>query len=456
MNRQKMEEGHIFRLLVELSVPAIIGMLVNAIYNIVDRIFIGQQPELGKNGLAGIAIVFPVMLVMMALSLMIGVGGATRFSIAFGAKRTEDAAYYQGNSLVMITLSGLCITAVGLIFIDPILRVLGASDAIMPYAESYLSIVLYGAVFQCIAICGNNFSRAQGNAKNAMISQLIGAGFNIVFDYILIVRMGMGMRGAAWATVGGQFLASIWQLAYLFGRRPIIRMAHRHLLLRADVMRSVLMAGIPVFLMQMSASVVNLVINRSLKAYGGDLAISVAGVLTSVQTLFLMPLLGLAQGQQPIVGYNFGAGRPDRVKATVRHTVTISTVVSILSWLAIEFFPEAIFRQFNDDPELVEMGKTAMRIWFFAMPLIGSQIMMANFFQAIGKVRLSGILGLLRQTILLLPLILLLGSMMKLRGIYFAFPVADVLSFFVTIGAFFYTMRRLGEDVPSAKARAQR
>ena len=219
MNDERMETKGILPLLVEFSVPAIIGMLVNAIYNVVDRMFIGNAPNLGAIGIAGITISYPITLVLMAISLMVGVGGATRFSISLGKKEKEKASIYQGNAVVLTVIFGLLLTIFGNIFINPILQILGASDTVMPYASDYLSIVLFGAVFQCVAMCGNNFSRAQGNPKNAMVSQLIGAGFNILFDYILIMQLHMGMQGAAIATIGGQFLSMIWQLCYLCSNR---------------------------------------------------------------------------------------------------------------------------------------------------------------------------------------------------------------------------------------------
>ena len=194
MNKDKMENGKVLPLLIELSIPAMIGMIVNAIYNIVDRMFIGNAPQLGSLGLAGITISYPVTLILMALSLMAGVGGATRFSIALGAKEDDEAQYYQGNALMITVLFGLIFMVFGNLFMNPILILLGASEAVLPHARAYLSIILYGAVFQCVAICGNNFSRAQGNARNAMVSQLLGAGFNIVFDYIFIVKCHMGWK----------------------------------------------------------------------------------------------------------------------------------------------------------------------------------------------------------------------------------------------------------------------
>jgi len=433
MNKDKMENGRILPLLVELSVPAMIGMLVNAIYNIVDRMFIGNAPQLGSVGLAGITISYPVTLILMALSLMAGVGGATRFSIALGAKEDEDAKYYQGNALMITILFGLFFMIFGNIFMNPILRILGASAKVLPYARSYLSIILYGAVFQCVAMCGNNFSRAQGNARNAMVSQMLGAGFNILFDYILIVQCHMGMEGAALATIGGQFLSMIWQLSFLFGKRGLIQCQIEHMKLKMKYVSMVIKTGLPAFLMQMSTSLLNIIINGTLGKYGGDLAISTVGIITSIQTLMLMPLTGMTQGQQPIISYNFGAKRFDRVKETLKYTVIGSTVLAVLGFVVIQLFPSWIISMFNQEKDIIQLGQIALRIWFLCLPVVGCQTMCANFFQAIGMVKQSSFLNLLRQCLLLIPLILILSWIFGLYGVFVAVPIADVTAFTITI-----------------------
>lgn len=433
MNKDKMEKGKILPLLIELSVPAMIGMIVNAIYNIVDRMFIGNAPQLGSIGLAGITISYPVTLVLMALSLMAGVGGATRFSIALGAKKDDQAKYYQGNALMITVLFGLFFMIFGNIFMDPILTILGASSKVLPYAHSYLSIILYGAVFQCVAMCGNNFSRAQGNAKNAMVSQMLGAGFNILFDYILIVQCHMGMEGAALATIGGQFLSMIWQLSFLFGKRGLIQCRFSHMKLRKKYSLMIIKTGIPAFLMQLSTSILNIVINGTLGNYGGDIAISTVGIITSVQTLMLMPLTGMTQGQQPIISYNFGAECYDRVKETLKYTIIGATILSSIGFIVIELFPQFIISMFNQEKEIIQLGQSALRIWFLCLPLVGCQTMCANFFQAIGRVKQSSFLNLLRQCLLLIPLIFILSYMIGLYGVFVAVPIADAMAFVITM-----------------------
>lgn len=376
-NDDKMGTKNILPLLVEFSIPAIIGMLVNAIYNIVDRMFIGNAPKLGSIGLAGISICYPVTLVLMAISLMIGMGGATRFSIALGQGKKEEAGKYMGNGLTLTIILGLVFMILGNVFLAPMLRLLGASKTVLPYAENYLSIILYGAVFQCIAMAGNNFSRAQGNPKNAMISQLIGAGLNIS--------------------------------------------------------KQIIQTGIPAFLMQISNSVLNIILNASLVKYGGDLALSAIGIVTSIQTLILMPITGLMQGQQPLISYNYGALKMDRVKETLKYAIIGATMIALIGFIAVQFFTKSIVYMFNDEADVVKLCSHALHIWFMCLPVIGAQVMCANYFQAIGKIKISSVLNLLRQIIILIPCIIIFSSIIGLDGIFIAVPVADLSAFIITV-----------------------
>lgn len=432
MDKNEMGTGKISQLLMKFSIPAIIGMLVNAIYNIVDRMFIGNAPHLGSLGIAGITVSYPVTLILMAVSLMCAVGGATCFSISLGAKREKDASIYIGNALTLAVLFGAIIMIGGNIFINPLLSILGASENVLPYARAYLSIILYGAVFQCITMCGNNFSRAQGNPKNAMIAQLIGAGFNIVFDYILIFKFNMGMEGAALATIGGQFLSMVWQLAFLFSKRCLIPIKFKSMILKWDHTKKIITTGVPAFLMQFSNSILNVILNSTLIAYGGDLAISTVGIITSVQTILLMPITGLTQGQQPLISYNFGAKQLDRVKETLKYAIMVASAIAIFGFAIIQVFPNMIITAFNKEAEIIQLGTNALRIWFICLPLIGAQICCSNYFQAIGRVREASILTLLRQIIILIPMILILSKMFGLYGIFFAVPIADGASFIIT------------------------
>ena len=442
MNDEQMGSKNILPLLIEFSVPAIIGMLVNAIYNVVDRMFIGNAPNLGAIGIAGITISYPITLILMAISLMVGVGGSTRFSISLGMKKKDHAAIYQGNAIMLTIIFGIIFTILGNIFINPVLEILGSSKEVLPYANDYLSIILYGAVFQCIAICGNNFSRAQGNPKNAMISQLIGAGFNILFDYILIMKMHMGMQGAAIATVGGQFLSMIWQLCYLCSNRSLIKLDLKHLKLKVQYSIDIIKTGIPAFLMQMANSILNFILNSNLGKYGGDVAISTVGIITSFQTICQMPLIGLMQGQQPLISYNYGANKPSRVIETLKYAIIGGTIISLAGFLAVQLLPDIIISMFNNEAEVIALGTKAIMIWFACLPVLGIQIMAANYFQCIGKIKVASILNLLRQIIILIPVMLLLSSLIGLDGIFIAVPIADFSAFVITVVLFIQSLKK--------------
>ena len=443
MNKdEKMKTKKILPLLVEFSIPAMIGMLVNAIYNIVDRMFIGNAPELGSIGLAGISVCYPVTLIVMAISLMVGMGGATRFSISLGMEKRDDAATYMGNALSLTVIFGLLFMIFGNLFLEPLLKILGASQNVLPYAKSYLSIILYGAVFQCVAMAGNNFSRAQGNPKNAMISQMLGAGFNIIFDYILIIVCHMGMEGAALATIGGQLLSALWQLSFLFGQRTIITLNHHLLKLKLRYVKDIIKTGIPAFLMQISNSVLNIILNSTLVQYGGDIALSAIGIVTSIQTLILMPITGLMQGQQPLISYNYGAKQMERVKETVKYAVIGATVISVIGFLAVQLLTKPIVYCFNNENNVVQLTVNALHIWFMMLPVVGCQVMCANYFQAVGKIKISSVLNLLRQVIILIPCIYIFSSLFGLYGIFYAVPVADTLAFIMTVILFIKTIKK--------------
>lgn len=432
INKNRLETDSIPKLLAEFSIPAIIGMLVNAIYNIVDRIFIGNDPELGSIGLAAVSITYPVTLVLLAFALMVGVGGSTRFSISLGKKENGKAKFFLGNGVTLAIMAGLLFMILGNVFIEPILRILGASSAVLPYATDYLSVILYGAVFQSVAMALNNFSRADGNPRNSMISMMIGAGFNIIFDYIFIVQMGWGMKGAAYATIGGQFLSMTWQLAYFLGPKANVQLAVQNMKLKAAYVKDILTTGIPAFLLQIANSVLNIVINASLVAYGGDIAISVAGIITSATTIIIMMVSGLIQGLQPIISYNTGADRTDRVKEALKIASIIGGIISTIGFLVFQFYPEFVITLFNQETAVVDLGVNAIRIWTAAFPLVGIQIVWASYFQAVGKVRLASFLNLARQIIFLIPLILILSPIFELNGIYVAVPLAEGLAFVVT------------------------
>ena len=428
----RMETSKISVLLLEFSIPAMIGMLVNAIYNVVDRIFIGNTPELGATGLAAASITYPVTLVLLAFSLMVGVGAATLYSISLGQKDYKKAEVYLGHTISLSAIAGIIFMVVGIIFIRPLLRTLGASEAVLPMAEDYLSIILYGGIFQIIAIALNNLTRADGSPNTTMVSMIIGAGFNILFDYILIVQLGWGMKGAAYATVGGQFLSMLYQLFYFMNGRSTVPFTLASLKPQLADTLEILKIGIPAFLLQLANSFLTMMMNAQLVNYGGDIAVSVAGIVTSASTIIIMLISGLTQGMQPLISFNTGAQRPDRVKETMRWGAWVGTIIAVVGFLIIQIFPQFVIRLFNQESAVLAMGIPAIRIWTLAFPVDGVQMVWSSYFQSVGEVRLASFLNLLRQVIFLIPVLLIFGPMFGLYGIFWAIPVAEILAAIVT------------------------
>lgn len=424
----RLGEEKVSKLLVSFSLPAIVGMVVNSLYNIIDRMYIGNSPDLGSLGLAGITISFPITLIIMALASLFGIGGSTMFSIKLGEGKPEESQKYLGNAVTLLIISSIIYTLVSLIFLEPILKLLGSSTEVMPYAKEYMNIVLFGAILQALSMGMNNFVRADGNPKVAMITMFLGAGFNIIFDPIFIYVFKWGMTGAALATVGGQLLTTLWIFSYFIGKRCSIKLKLDKMKLEPYLVRRITQTGIPSFLRQFSNSILNMVLNKGLIMYGGDIAVSGMGIINSLQTVMLMPLFGINQGAQPIIGYNFGAKKMSRVKEALKWAVTTATAVTIIGWLITRIFPEPLIRMFNSDSELILFGIRAIKAWFLCLPIVGFQVISSSYFQAVGKARVSTFLTLSRQMIILIPSLIILPKIFGLSGILYAAPLSDLLS----------------------------
>lgn len=433
MDRSKqLGEEKITTLLKKFSIPAIIGMLVNAFYNIVDRIYIGNSSDLGTLGLAGLTISFPIVMVMMALALLIGIGGATLFSIRLGENKGQEAEKILGNATTLVIGLSVIFTIFGLLFLEDLLRLFGASTEVMAYAKEYMRIVLFGAIFQGISMAGNNFIRADGSPRIAMISMILGAGFNIIFDPIFIYLFRWGMTGAAIATIGGQCLSSLWVIYYFLGKRSSHKIKLKNMKLDLGLSAKIVTTGVPAFFIQIANSLLNIVLNKGLAFYGGDIAISAMGIINSLQTLMLLPIIGINQGAQPILGYNFGAKRGDRVKETLKWAILSSTVIALVAYLGTRMFSTELISLFNQDQGLITFGSRAMLIWFFFLPVVGFQMVSSSYFQAVGKVKPAIFLTMTRQVILLIPALLILPKYYGLDGILYAAPFADLTSAIIT------------------------
>lgn len=430
---ESLGQEKILPLLVKFSVPAIVGMLVQALYNVVDRIFVGNG--VGPLGLAGLTVSFPVMLVQMAFSMLIGLGATALISIRLGEDRQAEAEQIMNNAVGLLFLISCTITVLGIAFLDPLIRLMGASDAILPYARDYLSIILYGTIFQAIGFGLNHMIRAQGNPKIAMATMLIGAITNIALDPIFIFVFGWGVAGAAFATVLSQMVSSIWVLSFFLRGKSQLRLNMRYVFkIKWPVFVQIVSIGFSPFAMQLAGSLQNLVLNQNLAQYGGDLAISAMGIVFSVNTLFLMPIFGINQGAQPILGFNYGAIKYERVKQTLWYAVAGASILSTLGFLATRLLPVALVSLFGrEDAALMDLGVQAMRTVMITFPIIGVQLIGSGFFQALGKPKKSALLSLSRQVLMLIPLIIMLPRFWGLRGIFLAYPFADVMATIITL-----------------------
>ena len=449
MNRQKLlGEEKISKLLMQFSVPAIIGMMVNTLYNIVDRMYIGNIPEVGGLALTGVGITMPIMTIIMAFGMLVGIGTSARISLKLGEHKRDEAEQHLGNAFILILMISIAIMVLGLTFMDQILGIFGASPETEIYASQYMQIIFLGTVFNMLSFGLNHSIRSDGNPKIAMFSMLIGAATNIILDPIFIFGLGLGVRGAAIATVISQIASMIWILYYFTKGKGSIKITRYSIKLKKAVIISIFSIGMSPFAMQVAQSIVQVLANNSLKAYGGDLAIGAMTIVNSISMIFMMPLFGLNQGSQPIIGYNYGAKKYHRVKDAVKIPVIVATIIVSVGWLLIQFVPELLIRVFSGDESLLEMAKTGLRTFLFMLPVLGFQTISSNYFQSVGKAKISMFLSLLRQVILLIPCLIILPRIggLGLMGVWLAGPVADGLASIITGVVFFNSIRQLKED----------
>lgn len=438
---RQLGEEKVSKLLVKFSVPAITGMMVNALYNVVDRIFVGQG--VGKDAIAGITIGFPIMIVIMAFGMLIGLGATSLISIRLGEHNKAEAERIVGNGMALLVGTSLILTVLGLLFLDPLLVCFGASPQVLPYAKTYLQIILYGAVFQGIGFGMNNFIRAEGNPKTAMATMLIGAIINTALDPLFIYTFKMGIAGAAWATIISMAVSAGWVLYYYLSKQSALKLHWGNLRPSPAITRKILAIGSAPFAMQLAASGLTLVLNRLLVKYGGDVAVSAMGIVNSIVMLIAMPVFGINQGAQPIIGYNYGARQFDRVKKALKLAGIAASLITTLGFLVVQLFPRLIIMLFNRESDLVELGAYALRTFTIFLPIIGFQIVGANYFQATGKPRQAMILSLSRQVLLLFPALLLLSKYFGLKGVFMAGPVSDLLSSIITGSWLYYELKHL-------------
>lgn len=432
------------RNILQMALPMTVAQLINILYNIVDRMYLGRLP--GHLSLTGLGLCLPIISILMGFANLCGMGGAPLCSIHRGKGENEEAERILGNSFALLLLFGAGLTALGLAFRRPILYLFGASDLTFPYANDYLTIYLLGTPFVMIGLGMNPFINAQGFSRMGMMTVALGAAVNIVLDPIFIFALDMGVRGAALATVLAQGCSALWVLKFLTGRRALLRLRWNTLRLQAARVRRILALGTSGFVMSMTNSLVQVLCNASLQHYGGDLYVGVMTVINSIREVVSMPVQGITNGCQPVLGYNYGAGEYERVRRGIRFTTVLTVGYSVAAWALVMAVPELLIRIFNDEPELIAAGIPAFRLYFAAFFCMSFQFIGQSVFVGLGRSRSAVFFSLLRKAFIVAPLTLLLpGLGMGVDGVFAAEPVSNVLGGLACLLTMYVTVyRRLG------------
>ncbi len=424
-------------LLFKLATPAIIAQIVNVLYNIVDRIFLGRI-ENGELAMAGVGVAFPIIIIISAFSALVGYGGAPLAAIKMGEGDLDGAEKIVSNAFSMLIILAIVLTTGFSIFKEPLLLMFGASEATIGYALDYISIYLVGTLFVQIALGMNSFINTQGFATFGMVTVLIGAITNIVLDPIFIFGLDLGVKGAALATITAQAVSAIWVVVFLLGKKNKLRLRREYLVPSFSVVKSITSLGISPFIMQSTESLVLISLNSQLMLFGGDLAVGAMTIMSSIMQIVTLPIMGLAAGAQPIISYNYGAKQLDRVAKTFKLLVTLALSLTIVMCLALMTFPEVFVGIFNNDPNLVETTSSAIRIYFAGIFILGAQLACQQTFLALGQAKISLVLALLRKIILLIPLVFILPTFLpnQLNAVLLAEPIADIVATLTTVITF--------------------
>lgn len=433
------------KLLLKLALPTVAAQLINMLYNIVDRIYIGHIPEIGADALTGVGVCMPLIMMVSAFAALVGFGGSPRASIAMGKKDNDSAEKILGNCFTTQILISFVLTAVLLIWNRDLLMAFGASENTISYGTRYMNIYSVGTIFVQLTLGMNAFITAQGFAKTGMLSVLIGAVSNIVLDPIFIFGFNMDVQGAALATIISQALSCVWVVSFLFGKKTILKIRKENLRLSASVILPCLALGTSTFIMQASESVISICFNSSLQKFGGDIAVGAMTILTSVMQFAMLPLQGLGQGAQPIISYNYGAGSARRVKDAFKLLLKISLGYALFLWAMVMVLPGGFVRMFTSDLKLIAFTKTALRVYLAALFMMGIQMACQMTFNSLGRAVESIIVAIMRKFVLLLPLIFVLPQIFKsdqTMAVYLAEPIADFLAVSFTIVLFAIQFRK--------------
>ena len=441
------------KLLFRLAIPTVVAQLINMLYNIVDRIYIGRIPQVGSLALTGVGVCMPLIMIVSAFAAMAGGGGAPRASIFMGKGQNEDAEKTMAGCFSLLCIIAAVLTAALLLFSDELLLAFGASSDTIGFAVDYMKIYAIGTVFVQLTLGMNAFITAQGFAKQGMLSVLIGAVCNIALDPVFIFGFGMGVKGAALATILSQAASATWVLLFLTGKTTILKLKVKNLNLKPAIVLPCVALGMATFIMQSTESVISVCFNTSLQKYGGDVAVGAMTILTSVMQFAMLPMQGIGQGAQPIMSFNYGAGAADRVKKTFRLLLTVSLSYSLVIWACIMLMPQVFAGIFTPDATLLNFTAKALRIYCAALGIFGIQIACQMAFVSLGQALCSMTVAIMRKFVLLLPLIYLVPNLVsdKTMGVYMAEPVADVLAVTFTAVLFFFVFRKAMKKLEEKK-----
>ncbi len=442
------------KLLVKLAVPTVTAQLINMLYNIVDRIYIGHIPDIGADALTGVGVCMPLIMIVSAFAALVGYGGAPRASIFMGKGDKESAERTLGNCFILQIIISVILTAVLLIWNRDLLLAFGASENTIGYAVDYMNIYAVGTIFVQLTLGMNMFITAQGFAKTGMLSVLIGAVANIILDPVFIFGFDMGVRGAALATILSQAMSCIWVLAFLFGKKTNLKIKLQYMPLRSKIIMPALALGLSNFVMQASESAISICFNSSLLKYGGDIAVGAMTILTSVMQFAMLPLQGLGQGAQPIISYNYGAKNADRVKSAFKLLLITDLCYSVILWLAVMLFPGAFAAMFTSEEALMDFTRSALRIYMAATLIFGIQMACQSTFVAIGNAKASITVAVVRKFILLIPLIYIMPLIFtqdKTTAVYMAEPFADVIAVCFTAILFSIQFKKVMKSMSNTK-----
>lgn len=424
--QEELRDENIGRLLLKYSVPAILAMMVTSLYNTVDRAFIGSIKDVGALAISGLGVTMPLFTIIGAFCVAIAVGGSTNISIKLGEGNKEEAERVLGNTFALELLVGIIMLIIGLFYLDDILYLFGASIDTITYAREYMSVIIFGAWFNLPGFALNSAIRAEGNPKFAANMMIISCILNLIFDPIFIFGFNMGIRGAAVGTVLCQLIIFIWSTYYFTKGKSNLKLRLNNIRINKKIIKMIVIIALTPFFMELASGFIHLITNRVLKSYGGDLAIGAMTAITSINLLFLMPVFGISQGMQTIIAYNYGAKEYDRAKKALSLAIVAATIILGIGLIATRLWPEALIRIFTNDNKLMELALNGISIYSLTLPAIGVSILGTVYFQSIGSAKKSMVLSLLRQVIILIPVILIVPKIYGLNGVWISQPIADI------------------------------